>query len=65
MFLGATSYGGTRPDVGAVHGDQFRDAGFGLMVQGLAAGSYDLAVFPWSNVIGLFAPPSVVRVTVR
>ena len=34
-------------------------------VQGLPAGTYDLQVFPWSNVTGGFAPPSVVRVTVK
>ena len=28
-------------------------------------GTYDLAVFPWSNVTGGFAPPNVVHVTVR
>ena len=65
VFQGATQYGGTRPDVAAVHGDQFRDAGFGLIVQGLARGSYDLAIFPWSNVIGSFAPAKTIRLDVR
>ena len=32
---------------------------------GAAAGIYDLAVFPWSNVTGSFAPPQIVHVTVR
>ena len=36
IFLGATAYGGARPDVAAVHGDQFKDSGFGLIVAGLA-----------------------------
>ncbi len=49
-------YGGVRPDVAAVHGDQFRASGFGLSIQGLGPGSYDLAVFPWSNVSGGFVP---------
>ena len=49
VFLGATAYGGARPDVAAVHGDQFEDSGFGLVVQGLAPGHYDLAVFAWST----------------
>jgi hypothetical protein len=65
VFLGTPTLGGVRPDVAAVHGDQFRGAGFALPLQGLNAGTYDLAVFPWSNVTGAFAPPNVVRVTVR
>jgi hypothetical protein len=40
-------------------------AGFTLPVQGLTPGIYDLAVFPWSNVTGAFAPPQIVHVTVR
>jgi hypothetical protein len=65
VFLGTPALGGVRPDVAAVHGEQFREAGFALTVQGLTAGTYDLAVFAWSNVTGAFAPPNVVRVTVR
>jgi len=65
VFLGATAYGGARPDVAAVHGDQFRNSGFGLLVQGLTHGHYDLAVFPWSTEAGDFAPAKVVRITVR
>jgi hypothetical protein len=65
IFLGTATLGGRRPDVAAIHGDQFGEARFGLMGQGLAAGDYDLALFPWSNVIGAFAPPQVVRVSVR
>jgi hypothetical protein len=65
VFLGTPTLGGARSDVAAVHGDQFREAGFALPLQGLVPGTYDLAVFPWSNVTGAFAPPQVVRVTVR
>ena len=65
IFLGAGAYGGTRPDVAAVHGDHMRDSGFGLNVQGLVPGNYDLAVFAWSTELADFAPASVVRVTVR
>ncbi len=65
VFLGTPALGGARPDVAAIHGDQFRTSGFGLTLQGLAPGTYDLAVFPWSNVTGAFAPPSVVQLTVR
>ena len=65
VFLGTATYGGARPDVAAVHGDQFRDSGFGVLVQGLAPGNYDLAVFAWSGVSGGFVPAQVVRVTAR
>ena len=34
LFLGATTFGGSRQDVAAVHGDQFRDSGFELRVLG-------------------------------
>jgi hypothetical protein len=64
VFLGVTEYGGPRPDVAAIHGDRFQNSGFGVMVQGLPSGSYDLAVFPWSNVISAFAPPKIVRVVI-
>ena len=65
IFAGAASYGGARPDVAAVHGERFRDSGFGLAVQGLLSGDYDLAVFAWSTEQGDFAPAKVVRLTVR
>ena len=65
VFLGTATYGGARPDVAAVHGDQFRDSGFGVLVQGLPPGNYDLAVFAWSGVSGGFVPAQVVRVTAR
>jgi hypothetical protein len=65
VFLGTPTLGGARPDVAAVHGDQFTASGFGLALQGLTPGTYDLAVFPWSNVAGGFAPPSIIQVTVR
>ena len=65
VFVGVASYGGSRPDVGATYGEQFNESGFGLIVQGLTPGNYDLAVFPWSTVSGGFAPAQVVRVTVR
>lgn len=65
VFLGATAYGGRRPDVAAVHGDQVKASGFGLLVQGLPPGHYDLAVFAWSITRGDFVPARTVRVTVR
>jgi hypothetical protein len=65
VFLGATAYGGRRPDVAAVHGDQFEATGFGLPVQGLVPGHYDVAVFAWSIDRADFVPARTVRVTVR
>jgi hypothetical protein len=64
-FLGEASYGGARPDVGAAFGEQLRDSGFGLIVQSLTPGTYDLMVFARMTSTGDFAPPTVVRVTVR
>ena len=39
VFLGTATSGGSRPDVAAIHGDEFRDSGFGLLVQGLTPGT--------------------------
>lgn len=64
IFLGATAYGGARPDVAAVHGEQFNDSGFGLIAQGLPAGDYDLALFAWSTETVGFIAPTIVRITV-
>jgi hypothetical protein len=65
IFLGAAAYGGARPDVAGVHGDQFLESGFGLVVSGLVPGNYDLAVFAWSTEAGDFLPARTVRVTAR
>lgn len=64
IFLGATEYGGARPDVAAVHGERFKYSGFGLIAQGLPAGEYDLALFAWSTESAGFVTPTLVRVTV-
>ena len=65
IFLGATASGGAHPDVAAVHGQQFKDSGFGLIVQGLPAGDYDLALFAWSTERMNFVPRTVVPLGVR
>ena len=49
----------------ARHDAQFRDSGYGLIVQGLEPGSYELAAFAWTNVRAGFVPPRTVQVTVR
>jgi hypothetical protein len=64
IFLGATAYGGKRPDVGAIFGERFTSSGYGLVVDGLEAGQYDVAVFAWSTATGGFVPAKVVRVTI-
>jgi hypothetical protein len=65
VFLGVATMGGERPDVAAVYGDQFRDAGYRVVVGGLTPGEYDVAMFAWSRVRGNFLPATVVRVTVQ
>jgi hypothetical protein len=65
QFVGAASYGGARPDVGAIFGERFADSGFGVVVDGLAPGTYDLAVFAWSTAKDGFVPARVVRTSVR
>jgi Viral BACON domain len=65
ILVGTADLGGVRPDVAAVHGEQFRSSGFALTIGGLTPGVYDLAVFPWSNVTGGFAPPKTVSLHVR
>ena len=65
VFVGAAAYGGARPDVAGVYGDQFLESGFGLVVSGLVPGNYDLAVFPWSSETADFLPARTVRLTVR
>jgi hypothetical protein len=65
VFVGRATYGGARPDVAAMYGTDFESSGYGLIVDGLPPGTFDLAVFPWSNVSGGFAPARVVRVTIR
>jgi hypothetical protein len=65
VFVGVTGVGGARPDVAAAYGEQFGQSGYGLLVQGLEAGSYDLAVFGWSHQRSGFLPAAVVRITVR
>jgi hypothetical protein len=64
IFLGATAYGGSRPDVAAIYGDRFSASGYGLVVDGLEPGSYDIAVFAWSTARGGFVPAKTVRVIV-
>ena len=54
VFLGAAAYGGSRPDVGALYGEQFRDSGYSLSVTGLPVGFHHLVVYARSTVTGLW-----------
>jgi hypothetical protein len=65
IFVGAASYGGARPDVAGIYGERFRNSGYGIVVDALPPGTYDVAVFAWSTVKSGFIPAKVVRVTVR
>jgi hypothetical protein len=65
LFVGVAAYGGDRPDVAAIYGDRFRNAGFGIDITGLPPGTYDLALFPWSTVRGGFAAATIVRIEVK
>ena len=63
-FLGAAALGGSRPDVAAIFGSQFAGAGFNLVANGLADGTYDIRAFAHSAVTGAFSQVRSVRVTV-
>jgi hypothetical protein len=65
IFLGAARLGDRRPDVGAYFGERFAPSSYDLVVNGLAPGTYDLAVFPHSTMTGQFDSASVVRVVVN
>jgi hypothetical protein len=65
IFIGEAAYGGARPDVAATFGDRFRDAGYGLRIDGLPAGTYDLALFPWSAAKGGWLPAKLVPITIK
>jgi streptogramin lyase len=63
-FLGAATYGGARPDIGAVFGAQFTNSGFDLVAAGLTPGAYQLVAFARSTVTGAFTIVRTVNVTV-
>jgi hypothetical protein len=65
IFLGPANYGGARPDVAAIYGQHFSDSGYGIIVNVLPPGTYDIAVFAYSTVRNTFTPAKVARVTVR
>jgi hypothetical protein len=64
VFVAVAPYGADRPDVGAAYGSQFTNSGFNLIVNTLPAGTWDLALFPFSTLNNSFFPATVRRVTV-
>jgi hypothetical protein len=63
-FLGSATLGGDRLDVATAFGAAARLSGYGLIVNGLASGTYDIAVFPHSAVTNRFVAAKIVRVTI-
>jgi Fibronectin type III domain/Viral BACON domain/Bacterial Ig domain len=64
LFVDVAAYGGARPDVAAVYGDQFLNSGYGVAIRNLPPGTYDFALFPWSTAKHDFLDASLVRVVV-
>ena len=65
IFVGEAAIGGARSDVAAIFGERFGKSGYGIEVEGLPAGVYDIAVFAYSTVSDGFVPAKTVRVRVR
>jgi hypothetical protein len=64
IFGGATTVGVSRPDVAALFGGNFANAGFNITVGGVPPGTYDLVVYPHSSISGTWGAPRVVRIVV-
>jgi len=65
IFVDVAAYGGARPDVAAVYGDQFLNSGYGIFIRNLPPGTYDLALFPWSSSKHDFLDAHLARIVVR
>jgi N-acetylneuraminic acid mutarotase len=69
IFLGVAAMGMARPDVGALYGAQFTNAGYGLTVTrasaGLAPGFYAIVVASHSTTTGTFNNVAIARVTLQ
>ena len=63
-FLGAASPSAARPDVGAVYGTQFSNAGYSVSASGLALGRYRVVAYAHSVVTGTFNQSQFADVTV-
>ena len=65
IFLGVAAYGDARPDVAAIYGETFAGAAYGLTVDRLPPGTYDVVVFPHRARTNTFDGAQVVRIIVR
>jgi hypothetical protein len=63
-FVGASTYGASRPDVGGIFGPQFTPSGFSLQVAGLAPGPYKLVAFGHNKATGTFTATAERLVTI-
>ncbi|MGH9334137.1 MAG: hypothetical protein ACRD21_10350, partial [Vicinamibacteria bacterium] len=65
LFLGAATYGGSRPDVAAALGNaRFTNSGFTLNVNGIPNGRYLVRVFARSTLTGTFDASHDINLTV-
>jgi hypothetical protein len=63
-FLGAATYGLSRPDVGAAHGARFTNSGYTLTAaSALPPGPYTITVYAHSTATGSFSTTASVAVT--
>jgi glucose/arabinose dehydrogenase len=62
-FVGVPAFG-NRPDVGAAFGSQFTPSGYGLIVNGLAPGRYQLFLFGWVTAMNGFGVVRSVNITI-
>jgi hypothetical protein len=64
MFLGAATYGQSRPDIGAAHGARFTNSGFTFTApSALTPGPYTVTVYAHSTATGSFSTTASVAVT--
>ena len=64
IFLGVTTYGAARPDVGGIFGSRFTNCGFTFSAT-LAPGTYTIAVYAHSPTANAFNNVMTTTVTVR
>lgn len=48
QFLGVAELGGARPDIAAAYGPQFDRTGFGVRVERLEPGQYEITAYAWN-----------------
>jgi hypothetical protein len=64
QFWGVGTFG-PRPDIAALYGAQFLNAGFGLTVSGVTPGNYSVVVYSHSTVTATFSDSRMTVVTVQ